>query len=290
MTIIREFAPAKLNLYLHITGRRADGYHDLDSLVAFATIGDEILLHPATDFSFRVEGIQAAALAHENQGNNLVVKAARSLAELTGHELNAQITLIKNLPVASGIGGGSSDAAAALRALAHHWGLAKNDPRILQAGAQHGQDVPVCVKIENNYMTATGVIPAPPLPRADIVLVNPNHALPTPDVYKEYRNGKDPFSPLSRLTSAPKNVDELVTALKLRSNDLYAPACRLMPEIVDVIETLRATDQCLLGRMSGSGATCFGIYADTDAAKKAAAHIRNANPDWWVEVGAISEQ
>ena len=173
-------------------------------------------------------------MAHENHDNNLVVQAARSLAELTGHELDAHLTLIKNLPVASGIGGGSSDAAAGLRALARHWGLAKNDPRIMEAAARHGQDVPVCLKTENNYMTANGVIPAPPLPRTEIVLVNPGQGLPTPEVFKEYKKGGNCFSPLARLERAPKTVDDLVIALKLRSNDLYAPACRLMPEIVEI--------------------------------------------------------
>ena len=158
--LIHEFAPAKLNLYLHITGRRPDGYHDLDSLVAFASIGDDLTLRPAGVFAFELTGPQAGALAREDQSNNLVVKAAQSLAALTGHELNAHLILTKNLPVASGIGGGSSDAAAALRALARHWGLAKDDPRILEAAVQHGQDVPVCVKVECNYMTATGVAPA----------------------------------------------------------------------------------------------------------------------------------
>jgi len=288
MTIIKEFAPAKLNLYLHITGRRADGYHDLDSLVAFATIGDEVLLRAANHFTFEVTGPQAQALAHEDQSHNLAVKAAQSLSKSTGHSLNAHLTLVKNLPVASGIGGGSSDAAATLRALARHWGLVPNDVRILQAAAEHGQDVPVCLKVENNYMTATGVIPAPHLPRADIVLVNPGRALPTPAVYKEYREGGDAFSPLSRLQQTPTTVEELVTGLKLRSNDLYMAACRVMPEIVEVISALRETNQCLLSRMSGSGATCFGIYMDASSARAAAAKIRAANPSWWVEVGEIN--
>lgn len=288
MTALHEFAPAKLNLYLHITGRQENGYHDLDSLVAFATIGDEVHLNQASEFSFTITGPQAGALAHENLDDNLVVKAARSLAELTGHALDVSLTLVKHLPVASGIGGGSSDAAAVLRALARHWGLNKNDARIFEAAAKHGQDVPVCVKIENNYMTATGVVAAPALPRADIVLVNPNQALPTPGVYKEYRNGNDGFSPLARLEHVPKNLGELVDALKLRSNDLYASACRLMPEIVEIIEALGVTEKCLLTRMSGSGATCFGIYADAESAQAAAAHLRRAYPGWWIEAGAIN--
>jgi 4-diphosphocytidyl-2-C-methyl-D-erythritol kinase len=288
MTEIHEFAPAKLNLYLHITGRRADGYHDLDSLVAFSTIGDEVKLRPSKDFALTIVGPQAASLLNENYEDNLIAKAMRSLAELTGHELDAKITLVKNLPVASGIGGGSSDAAAALRALARHWQLDKDDPRILEAAARHGQDVPVCVKIENNYMTATGVIAAPSLPRADIVLVNPNKGLPTPAVYQEYKKGGDPFSPLARLKQTPQNLGELVQELKLRSNDLYSPACRLMADVSEIIDALRTTEECLLARMSGSGASCFAVYSNAEAAQVAASKVRASNPTWWVEAGAIN--
>ena len=289
MTIIHEFAPAKLNLYLHITGRQANGYHDLDSLVAFATIGDEVALRAGKGFHFEVTGEQSAALKNEKAEDNLVFKAAQSLAELTGHELDAHLVLVKNLPVASGIGGGSSDAAATLRALARHWGLAKDDPRLIQAAARHGQDVPVCVRVENNYMTATGVLPAPKLPRADIVLINPGKGLPTPAVYKEYREKGDAFSPLSRLEQTPTTVDELVAALKARGNDLYAPACRLMPEITEIMTVLEASGECLLARMSGSGATCFGIFADPTSAKSVAHQIRVARPRWWVETGVIND-
>jgi 4-diphosphocytidyl-2-C-methyl-D-erythritol kinase len=288
MTDIHEFAPAKLNLYLHITGRRADGYHDLDSLVAFATIGDEVRLAPAQKFSLTIEGPQAGALAHENHADNLAAKAARSLAELTGRDLNVALSLIKNLPVASGIGGGSSDAAATLRALARYWGLASSDARLMQAALRHGQDVPVCVKIENCTMTADGIAPAPKLPRAAVVLVNPGKELPTPDVYRNYKESGDAFSPMARMEKTPANVAELVAALKSRGNDLYAPACRLMPEIIAIVAALEASKGCLLARMSGSGATCFGIYADDGSAKVAAAQIRAAHPRWWAEAGAIN--
>lgn len=289
MTLIREFAPAKLNLYLHITGRRPDGYHDLDSIVAFATIGDEIALRPSKAFQFEITGSQAAALEKDKPEDNLVVKAARSFAELTGHELDVQLVLVKNLPVASGIGGGSSDAAATLRALARHWGIDKEDSRLMEAAARHGQDVPVCVRVENTYMTATGVLPAPRLPRADIVLVNPNKGLGTPSVYKEYRQGGDPFTPLSRLEKTPETVSDLIDELKARTNNLYAPACRLMPEILEIVSVLEASSDCLFARMSGSGATCFGIYPDSVSAKSAAAQIRAQRPRWWVETGAIND-
>ena len=281
--MLTEFAPAKLNLYLHITGRRADGYHDLDSLAVFANVGDEIQLEPAQGFHFTITGPQAGNLNNEPLESNLAVKAARSLAELTGKPLDGlKLTLVKNLPVASGIGGGSSDAAATLRILARHWGLSANDPRLVEAARQHGQDVPVCLAIENNYITATGTAPAPALPPCYVVMVNPNKGLSTPSVYKEFRNGGDAFSPLSRLATPPQDLPALVTELKARHNDLYEPARRLMPEITNILSEIEATTGYLLARMSGSGATCFGIYPNSEAAQKAADHIKARSSAWWV--------
>lgn len=272
MPFIHEFAPAKLNLYLHVTGRRADGYHDLDSLVVFAGAGDQVRLEPATAFSFAIEGPQAASLRGEPKENNLVMRAARDLAGRTGYALNLKLTLVKNLPVASGIGGGSSDAAAALRALAAHWGLASDDERIVEAGRSLGQDVLACLAIENNYLTAEGTAPAPELPHADCVLVNPGKPLPTPEVYKVCRESGAAFSPAAPLDEAPRSLPVLVEALRARRNDLFEPACGLMPEIRDVIVALEKTG-CLFARMSGSGATCFGLYANRNAARAAAAAI-----------------
>jgi len=288
MTLIREFAPAKLNLYLHITGRRSDGYHNLDSLVGFATIGDEIALRRNKGFHFEITGAQSAALEEEKEFN-LAVKAAKSLAEITGKPLDLTMVLVKNLPNASGIGGGSSDAAAALRALARYWGIEPDDPRLYAAAAKHGQDVPVCIRAANVYMTATGVLPSPKMPSAAVVLVNPGNALPTPSVYKEFREGGYKFSPLARLDKTPKTLAEFIAELKLRGNDLYAPACKLMPEISDVVKVLEDSKECMLARMSGSGATCFGIYPNETAAKSAAAQIRAQRVRWWVETGTINE-
>jgi 4-diphosphocytidyl-2-C-methyl-D-erythritol kinase len=271
--MIHEFAPAKLNLYLHITGRRDDGYHDLDSLVAFAGVGDEIRLEPASAFQFKIEGPQAASLKGE---------PAESLAALTGKPLNVSLTLVKNLPVASGMGGGSSDAAAALRALAKHWGIAPNDPRIAQAAAQHGQDVPVCLKIENSYMTTTGTSTAPQLPYADIVLVNPNKVLATPSVYQTYRESSQDFSPHAAFDEAPKDLETLIMLLEQRRNDLEESAEQMLPEVPGILGALMATDECLFARMSGSGATCFGFFTDRSAARNAAALILKNHPNWWV--------
>src|SRR5262249_30611140 len=145
-----------------------------------------------------------------------------------------------------------------------------------------GQDVPACLKIENNYLTKNGTAPAPDLPHTNILLINPNKGLPTPAVYKEFRDKGDPFSPETRLRETPRDVPALITALKERRNDLYEPARRLMPEIKTIIDALEKSEGCLLARMSGSGATCFGLYADRGAARKAASDILAAHPSWWV--------
>jgi 4-diphosphocytidyl-2-C-methyl-D-erythritol kinase len=287
MALYPLFAPAKLNLYLHITGRRADGYHDLDSLVAFAGIGDKIRLEPANEFAFVMEGAQAGFLRNEPMESNLVVKAARSLAKLCDKPLDVKMTLLKLLPVASGIGGGSSDAAAALRALAAHWGLPPNDERLYQAAAEHGQDVPVCLKIENNYITATGTRSAPALPKVGVILINPKKPLPTPTVYKTFRDGGYDFSPPMPLTETPRDTNALIAALRQRGNDLYLPALRLMPEIEQIINALEMTEGCLLARMSGSGATCFGLYEQQAIAQKAALTLRDSHPGWWVEASSL---
>src|SRR5262249_26932924 len=157
-----------------------------DSLTAFAGVGDEIRLEPADTFTLSIEGPRAEALQDEPIETNLVFKVAQTLSEKAGKPLKSKMTLIKNLPVASGIGGGSSDAAAAIRALAIHWGIKSDDPQLMRAAAQHGQDVPVCLEIENCYITEHGVEEGPQLPLCHIVLVNPGKALPTPAVYKAY--------------------------------------------------------------------------------------------------------
>ncbi len=284
---LEESAPAKINLYLHVTGRRADGYHDLDSLSSFVSIADHLRLEPDAPFSFVVEGPQAPALAHEDPQNNLVVRAALALAALTGNSLRGSLTLIKNLPVASGIGGGSSDAAAVLRLLGRFWGLDPDDPRLAQAAAAQGQDVLLCLKISSVYLTATGTLPGPSLPSASVLLVNPRKPLATPSVYQECRRGTDPFSPLARLVAPPATLDILVEALKQRTNDLYAPACRLMSQIPELVAAIAATPHCLLSRMSGSGATCFGLYRNLQEAQEAATRLRSTHPDWWIEAGEM---
>jgi 4-diphosphocytidyl-2-C-methyl-D-erythritol kinase len=277
--VVVEPAPAKLNLYLHVVGRRADGYHLLDSLVAFTAFGDSIAVAPADGLTLTVEGPFAAAL--QGEADNLVLRAARGFAAAAGISRGAAITLTKNLPVASGIGGGSADAAATLRALCRLWNLAP-DAVPLDAIAQRlGADVPVCLDRRASFIGGIGEhrAPCPDLPQADVVLVNPRVKLATPQVFAG-RHG--PFSAAARFAEPPHNAADLADLLRPRDNDLTAAACALVPAVRDVLDALSHSRYCLLARMSGSGATCFGLYPDARDAAAAAAGIAEARPGWWV--------
>jgi 4-diphosphocytidyl-2-C-methyl-D-erythritol kinase len=286
MLPLHAFAPAKLNLYLHITGRRADGYHLLDSLVVFTDIGDSLRLEESEEFIFEIEGPKADSLAAENPNDNLAVRAVQALANELQRPPNIKLTLIKNLPIASGIGGGSSDAAAALRLLAGYWGVPPSDQRLYSIAASLGQDIPCCLDSATCYFRDIGNItdPGPELPHTSIVLVNPNKALPTPDVYKA-RTGA--FTRAARFDRDPQNTIELAGMLHERSNVLTDAASRIMPEIADILVALSATPNCQMARMSGSGATCYGLYANRSDSKQAAAHLFKAHPEWWVVPGSF---
>ncbi|MFA6279619.1 MAG: 4-(cytidine 5'-diphospho)-2-C-methyl-D-erythritol kinase [Bdellovibrionales bacterium] len=279
--MLETLAPAKINLYLHVTGRREDGYHFLDSLVAFTNIGDFLRLEPAASFSFEMNGPMAAALAQGDHENNLAVRAARILAKTLDKPLNLRLTLTKNLPIASGIGGGSTDAAATLRLLAAHWRMPPDAPLLHDIAASLGQDVPCCIAAQSCYFQGIGDIttPAQDLPLTHIVLVNPNQALSTPSVFKA-RTGA--FTPANPLPITPQTPTELASLLAARTNGLTEAACSLCPEIKDVLAALQAQPDCLLARMSGSGATCFGLFADRGAAKQAASALYKEHPSWWV--------
>jgi 4-diphosphocytidyl-2-C-methyl-D-erythritol kinase len=282
---VHEPARAKLNLYLHVTGRRDDGYHLLDSLVAFAEAGDMIVAAPGGMLSLAVDGPFAAALGGEP--DNLVMRAARALAAATGAKGNAALTLTKNLPVASGIGGGSADAAATLRVLCRLWNVRPPRDALDAIAVKLGADVPVCLDGVASFIGGVGErrYAAPRLPAAGLVLVNPGTALPTPAVFGK-RSG--PFSEPARFTAAPRDVADLAAVLRARHNDLTDAATALVPAIRDVMAALDASLGCLLARMSGSGATCFGLYPDRSAATAAAASIAGRNGSWWVLPTAIS--
>ena len=272
-------APAKLNLYLHVTGQRADGYHLLDSLVAFAGVHDAIEVAPAAELSLAVEGPFAAALPAAD--DNLVLKAARALREAAGVSAGARIRLEKWLPVASGIGGGSADAAAVLGALAKLWSLDAKAADLDTLALGLGADVPVCLKGYAAFVGGIGeqVSRAPALPPAWLVLVNPGTALKTAAVFKA-RQGE--FGAPARFDESPATARVLAELLATRENDLTAAAVGLAPEIGAALAALDGADGALLSRMSGSGATCFGLFAEAGLAAGAAALIGRDHPGWWV--------
>jgi 4-diphosphocytidyl-2-C-methyl-D-erythritol kinase len=257
-------APAKVNLFLHVVGRRADGYHLLDSLAIFAGAHDVVAAKPSDQLTLGITG----PFASELNEDNLVLRAARALV------VTAALTLQKNLPVASGIGGGSADAAATLRLLAPN--AAQSE--LTGIAAELGADVPVCLASVPARMAGIGEVlsPAPALPEFGLALVNPGVAVATKDVFRG-RSGA--FSAPASLPPGWNSAAAMAGDLALLANDLEAPAMALCPVIGDVLATLRATDGCLLARMSGSGATCFALY-DTPALAGAAA-AACARPGWW---------
>ena len=279
---LSEPAYAKVNLFLHLLGRRADSYHLLDSLAVFADVGDTLTVANANDLSLAVEGPFAGGLAAEP--DNLVLQAARALAAEYRMVPRGRLVLHKNLPVASGIGGGSADAAAALRLLSRLWRIAPDPPVLGQLAASLGADVPVCLGSRPSRMGGIGEIlaPAPALPDCGIVLVNPGTAVATADVFRA-RRGE--WSTPAVLPSAWPDAAAMATTLAECRNDLQPPAIALQSLIGDVLEALAGTPGCLLARMSGSGATCFGLFAAAGATARAAEALRR--PGWWCWGGRL---
>jgi 4-diphosphocytidyl-2-C-methyl-D-erythritol kinase len=278
-------APAKINLYLHVVGRRPDGYHLLDSLIVFAEAGDAVQAAPAADLSLAIDGPFAGKLAADE--DNLVLRAARGLRELVGAKAGARLTLTKNLPVASGIGGGSADAAATLRALAALWNVTPDRAALEALALKLGADVPVCLDSKPSFIGGIGeeIAPAGALPPMHMMLVNPGIATPTPAVFRARTAG---FSQPARWIAPPTDAHALAEALKLRRNDLSDPAIIVTPVIRDVLASIAGTKDCLLARLSGSGATCFGLYATRDAAEAARQRIAAAHPAWWAVATRIA--
>ncbi len=277
----RLSAPAKVNLYLHVTGRRADGYHLLDSLVAFADVHDVVEVAPADSLGLTVTGPNAAALAGLDPADNLMTRAAETLAAVAGVPALARMTLVKNLPVAGGIGGGSADCAAVLRGLYRVWNLDLDDDVMLALALDLGADVPVCLYGRAATMAGIGetLTPSPALPAVPMVLVNPGVPVSTPAVFKA-RSG--PFSRPAPLRDAPRDAVSLASDLGGRRNDLEAPARTLVDEVDEALARLTEQPGALLTRMSGSGATCFALFATPVEANRAAQAISRACPDWWV--------
>jgi 4-diphosphocytidyl-2-C-methyl-D-erythritol kinase len=277
-------APAKINLYLHLLGRRDDGYHQLDSLIVFLGLADTVSVRMADGLSLGLSGPCAPAL--EGTGDNLVLIAARALAEAGGCRAGAAIELTKRVPVAAGLGGGSADAAAALLALSKLWGLRIGAQDLADIALGLGADLPVCLASRPAFVGGIGeeLEPAPPLPPVWATLVNPGQALATKDVFAAYGAA---FTRPGRFNASLEDAGALASALAPLGNDLTAAALRLAPEIGGVLEAIEATESCLLARMSGSGATCFGLYTDEAGATAAAGAIRAAHPDWRIDVARL---
>jgi 4-diphosphocytidyl-2-C-methyl-D-erythritol kinase len=273
--VLSERAPAKINLFLHVGTKRADGFHPLQSLAVFTDLGDALAIESAPELSLRIDGPFAAGL--DGEGDNLVLRAARALG--TG---GASLRLTKNLPVASGIGGGSADAAATLRGLRQLWGMRAGDTTLYDIAAGLGSDIPVCVDAVPAFMEGRGEIlrAVQSMPRIAMMLVNPGVAVPTKDVFAALveRSGVDMTLPAGRFG----DTADLLRFLEMTRNDLEAPARQIQPVIGEVLTAMAALPGALLTRMSGSGATCFGIFADEDCCARAAALLKQAHPAWWV--------
>lgn len=281
-------APAKLNLYLHVLARRDDGYHDLDSLVAFASLHDVVEVAPADGLSLTLDGPFAADLAIDvAEADNLVLRAARLLQAHVGAKRGAAIRLHKIIPLASGLGGGSADAAATMLALCRLWHAEVPLAALSDLSLDLGADVPVCLASRTAFMAGIGerVVPAAEVPPLGLVLVNPRVTLPTASVFRALEPTL--LERRERPHLPPGDAVSLITALRGCDNDLTAPAARLAPVVGQALALIAETPGILLSRMSGSGATCFGLYADGVAAQVAAESIAGAKPGWWVRAGRL---
>jgi 4-diphosphocytidyl-2-C-methyl-D-erythritol kinase len=279
-----ETAPAKVNLTLRVLGRRDDGYHEIESLVAFADFGDRLSFSPGGELTLSVQGPSAADAPADD--NNLVLKAVRALAARRPQIVSGAFLLDKKLPVAAGLGGGSSDAAAALRLIARASGLPPDDAQLHAAARATGADVPVCLDPRARIMRGVGDVLSAPLtlPPLPAVLVNPGVTLATQTVFASWKPAS-PRSSVVDLDAATKLTgrDQLLQFLANQTNDLESSAIALRPVIADVLAALRALSGCVLARMSGSGATCFALFSAAATAVETAGNLHRKFPDWWVK-------
>ncbi|HVX76808.1 MAG TPA: 4-(cytidine 5'-diphospho)-2-C-methyl-D-erythritol kinase [Bradyrhizobium sp.] len=292
--MLREEGRAKVNLTLRVVGRRVDGYHELESVVAFADCADRLSLTPGPELQLRTTGPLAEACGEPS--DNLVFKAAQLLAERVPDLKLGEFVLDKILPVAAGIGGGSADAAAALRLLAKLNNLLLDDARLREVALLTGADVPVCLASRACDMTGVGENLLPlNLPKMPCVMVNPRVPVATKDVFAalglqkgELLVGASDVIEASGWPDDGGSVGDWVEALAAGTNDLEAPAQRIQPVIGEVLTALRQADGARLARMSGSGATCFAIFEEAAKAQAAAKKIELAHPQWWVHAGTLS--
>ena len=282
--VVELTARAKLNLYLHLLGRRSDGYHEVDSLIAFAAFGDRLSFAPGTDLTLELEGPFAEALPTEE--HNIVLRAAGLLQARYGITRGANIRLEKRIPVSAGLGGGSADAAAALKGLARLWELGTGDEELSAIGIELGADVPVCLGGHAAFVGGIGekVEHLGSLPEVGVVLVNPRVPLSTKAVFMAHEGH---FSIQGRWTEPVKEPEQLAILLASRRNDLTRPALVMAPVIGEILTALSAYPEVLLARMSGSGATCYGLTRTRGGAESAAEKLRAERPGWWVVASSL---
>ena len=285
--MITETAPAKVNLYLHVGGKRRDNLHDLESLFVFIDAGDVLRVAPAADLSLSITGPFSGSLAGLAQEDNLVFRAAAALRGAAGVRMGAAITLEKNLPIASGVGGGSADAAAALRALSALWDVKLGAARIAELAFALGADVPACLAQAPVHVAGAGEVleAGPRLPPLWAALVNPGIEMPTGPVFRAYDYSHPGPPAPQRMAGGVSTYAALAAALRTTRNDLEPPARALAPIIGTVVDQLARAPGALAARMSGSGATCFALFTSPSAAVRAsrAAHGRG----WWSIAGAV---
>ena len=280
--MITEKAAAKINLFLHVGNRRSDGFHPLQSLAVFTDLGDVLAMDAALGLTLAIDGPFAAGL--NGEGDNLVLRAARAL-----DGGGAALRLTKNLPVASGIGGGSADAAAALRGLNRLWNAGRDEAGLRDLAASLGSDIPVCVPSRSAFMEGRGEIlrGVASMPRVPMLLVNPGVVVPTKDVFAGLKDRSGAEMPLTQ--GRFRDTADLLRFLETTRNDLEAPARAMQPVIDEVLTAIAALPGGLFTRMSGSGATCLGIFADDDCCIRAAEILRKACPGWWVAPTFVPE-
>ncbi|MFN7112776.1 MAG: 4-(cytidine 5'-diphospho)-2-C-methyl-D-erythritol kinase [Alphaproteobacteria bacterium] len=284
-------APAKVNLFLHVTGRRDDGYHLLQSIVVFADAGDHLTFSRHDSLFIDIQGYFADDVG--DLRSNLVYKAAQALAQEYDYVPTGHITLQKNLPVASGMGGGSSDAATTLRGLCRLWGLSEENARLERLAAQLGADVPACLYRRAVWMEGVGdkMMRMQDMPEMHLVLVTPPVQTPTPEVFARFaRRFSGRYSPPIKHTGRRKNLQEWIADLRFYRNDLTDAAIEVSPDIRTALAAIAATPNCHIARLSGSGATCFGLYDSAGAAQAAVNKLRLEYPHWWIKATGLFKE
>lgn len=288
---ITVLAPAKVNLFLHIIGRRPDGYHLLESLFAFADIGDKLTLKEADEITFRVEGTfkEICERAGCDGNGNLVFRAATELSKILPGK-GVEIILEKNLPLSAGLGGGSSDAAALLKGLQILWNAEADEDALFKLALELGADVPACLLGTPCFVAGIGedVTSLQEFETLEVVLVNPKRPLSTPQVFKSFKENNRPFTP--PLATTPDLNESQERLIRETHNDLQGPAIALAPDVAKILGALEDCDGNVLARMSGSGATCFGIFSTREQSEMATAWLAREHPNWWVAVTKLSKR